>query len=191
MRVRRLRRRMGFDRNPLRRRSDRIETMIRAGLILIFLFCGPLAAIGVGHYVRGGAERGASAGLQRHQVRALVIGSPNPFQCGRFGCRHAATLVRWRAPGGSQRTAEIRLGSPAQAGDHVTVWVDKAGALAGPPDSSDYTDAAFAAAAFTVLALAVVCLLAGVITHAEFDVRRMAAWQNRWSVVEPMWSGRR
>jgi hypothetical protein len=182
---------MGFDRNPLRRRFDRIEMVIRAGLIVIFLVFGPVAAMGVGHYVRDGAEQGASAGSQRHQVHALVLADSTPSQCGRFGCRPTGTLVRWRAPGGSQRTAQMRLGSTARAGDHVTLWVDMAGAPTGPPGNSDYAGASVAAAAFTVLAIAVVCLLAGIIAHAELNVRRMAAWQNRWSVVEPMWSGRR
>jgi hypothetical protein len=189
---RRLRRRLGFDRNPLRRRSDRIETVIRTVLIVIFLVSGPLAAIGVGHYVGDGADRGASAQTQRHQVRAVVAGDPAPLRCGRFGCRQAMTLVRWTTPGGSQRTAEMRVPGLAHAGDHVTLWVDKMGApTAPPPGNSDYTGASVAAAAFTVLAIAVVCLLAGIITHAELNVRRMTAWQNRWSVVEPMWSGRR
>jgi hypothetical protein len=39
---------LGFDGNPLRRASDRAEAWIRAGLLVIFLTGGPIAALFAG-----------------------------------------------------------------------------------------------------------------------------------------------
>ena len=44
----RLVRALALDGNPLRRASDRAEAWIRAGLLIIFLTAGPIAAIAVG-----------------------------------------------------------------------------------------------------------------------------------------------
>ncbi|HET6191415.1 MAG TPA: hypothetical protein VFE59_30965 [Trebonia sp.] len=44
----RLVRALGLDGNPLRRASDRAEAWIRAGLLIIFLTAGPIAALAVG-----------------------------------------------------------------------------------------------------------------------------------------------
>jgi hypothetical protein len=47
---RRLARALGLDRNPLCRATDRAEAWIRAGLLVIFLVAGPMAALGAGHW---------------------------------------------------------------------------------------------------------------------------------------------
>ena len=44
----RLVRALALDGNPLRRASDRAEAWIRAGLVIIFLAAGPIAALAVG-----------------------------------------------------------------------------------------------------------------------------------------------
>jgi len=44
-RVRRLARRLGLDANPLRRRTDKIATLVAAQLLLVFLVGAPLLAI--------------------------------------------------------------------------------------------------------------------------------------------------
>lgn len=44
----RLARALGLDGNPLRRASDRAEAWIRAGLLVVFLAAGPIAALVVG-----------------------------------------------------------------------------------------------------------------------------------------------
>jgi len=46
----RLARAFGLDRNPLRRATDRAEAWIRAGLLVVFLIAGPIAALSAGHW---------------------------------------------------------------------------------------------------------------------------------------------
>ena len=55
----RLTRALGLDSNPLRRTSDRAEAWIRAGLLVVFLVAGPMAAVIVGQ--RTAATGGAQA----------------------------------------------------------------------------------------------------------------------------------
>ena len=57
----RLARALGLDGNPLRRASDRAEAWIRAGLLVVFLVAGPLAAIAAAQ-TTAGTQAGGSAG---------------------------------------------------------------------------------------------------------------------------------
>ena len=52
-RLRRFGRRVGFDRNPMRRGIDRFQAVMRAGLLVLFLVGAPAAAVQVGDGVYG------------------------------------------------------------------------------------------------------------------------------------------
>ena len=56
----RLARTLGLDGNPLRRASDRAEAWIRAGLLVVFLTAGPLAALVAGQWTAHAAAAGTS-----------------------------------------------------------------------------------------------------------------------------------
>jgi hypothetical protein len=42
---------LGWDRNPLRRRTDRIEAAMVAALIGVFLICAPVLAVVASHWI--------------------------------------------------------------------------------------------------------------------------------------------
>ena len=56
----RLTRALGLDSNPLRRTSDRAEAWIRAGLLVVFLIAGPMAAVIVGQWTAATGDARAS-----------------------------------------------------------------------------------------------------------------------------------
>jgi hypothetical protein len=56
---------LGLDRNPMRRRVDRIETAIRAGLVAALILIAPPIATGVGNHVETAGLRTEHAQTQR------------------------------------------------------------------------------------------------------------------------------
>ena len=58
---------LGWDRNPLRRRIDRVEAVVVAGLIAVFLISAPVLGAAAGHWI-------GSAGmpLRHSQVQARI-----------------------------------------------------------------------------------------------------------------------
>src|SRR5215831_8144347 len=76
----RLARALGLDRNPLRRASDRAEAWIRAGLLVIFLTAGPMAALAAGQWTAHAAGTGTSL---QPEGRACCAGAHYEFAgCG-------------------------------------------------------------------------------------------------------------
>ena len=48
---------LGWDRNPLRRRIDRVEAAVVAGLIAVFLISAPVLGAAAGHWSNSAAMR--------------------------------------------------------------------------------------------------------------------------------------
>ena len=70
-----LARALGLDRNPLRRVTDRAEAWIRAGLLVVFLIAGPMAALGAGHwaYHAGTTAARVPAAAPAHRVKPAAF----------------------------------------------------------------------------------------------------------------------
>jgi hypothetical protein len=66
-------RRWRFDRNPLRRATDRAETAVLAVLMAAFLIGAPAAALATGARVHGMAHRAQSAAAVRFRARSLAL----------------------------------------------------------------------------------------------------------------------
>src|ERR1700751_2276345 len=67
-------RRWRFDRNPLRRATDRVETAVLALLVAAFLIGAPFAALASGAWVHGMARQAQLAQeASRRQVTAVVL----------------------------------------------------------------------------------------------------------------------
>ena len=110
----RLARALGLDGNPLRRASDRAEAWIRAGLVVIFLTAGPMAALAAGQWTARAAGTGTSVQPHRDDftvaavVTALMTLAVTAFallivlrliQCLLNRRRLAAWEAAWRATG--------------------------------------------------------------------------------------------
>src|SRR6201992_834811 len=72
-------RRWRFDRNPLRRATDRVETAVLAVLVAAFLIGAPAAALATGAWMHGMAQRAQLAQeASRSQVTAVVLAVTPP-----------------------------------------------------------------------------------------------------------------
>jgi hypothetical protein len=188
-------RRAGFDRNPLRRGLDRIQAVLRAALLAVFVTSAPIATVYVLHgvYVAGlRAERAQT--VTWHRVPAVVLPTVSVAAA---AWRHpvqpaAVLLVQWAAPGGPLRTGEIMDGNSLAPGSTVPIWVGAQGRLTHPPlTHADVVVHAIAAATLTPALLALALCTVGGAASLALDRRRLARWEADWRVVEPQWTRRR
>jgi hypothetical protein len=182
------------DRNPLRRRSDRIEAAIAAGFLVTFLVGVPLAAITAGQWQRSAGDRAELAARSRdHPAQAVLLRSaPQPV----FTIRASSALTdepaRWTTADGVVRTGEVPVPGGDKAGATLLVWTDGQGRLTSPPPlPSQISDQVMLATVFTPAALALALLVCWVLVRHVLHHRRLAWWEARWSAIGPRWTSRR
>jgi hypothetical protein len=186
-------RRLGFDRNPLRRRMDRIEAAIRLATIILLLVAMPLAAIAVGRQADNLALRQAHAQqAAERKVTAVLLeqaqatGFPGPYT----SVQLTYVLARWQPPGGPPRSGQILAPAGRPAGSTVTIWIDASGAVASPPpDHRGIVGDATMAAVVTGLVASLLLLGLNTLARRVLDRRRLNAWAAEWRTTGPQWSG--
>lgn len=189
-------RRLRPDRNPMRRTTDRIQTLLRAVLLALLVLGGPIATAYAGHVVYvSGLRTGRAQAVAWHRVPAVVLHAKPIVTAWRHPATPggpAALSVRWTTPQGSSRTGEITGRAAAAPGSVVTVWIDKAGRLTHPPlPRADVADQMHAAMAVTALALTLLLCAVCRVASLVLDRYRLARWEADWLAVEPGWTKKR
>jgi hypothetical protein len=183
-----------LDRNPLRRRSDRVETVVFGVLLVVFGLAAPFAAHTAGNWAYAVSERQAQAQQATlHRVKATLLEKAAPWN-GYANAPGAAPEVsaRWRAPDGQLRTGKLFVPDGGAPGSTVTVWTNRAGQLTDPPlQRTQVVNRAQVTEAFAVVGLAVVLFAFGWLARRVLERRRMAAWDADWLATGPRWSPRR
>ena len=180
-----------LDRNPLRRGSDRAETVMLGVLLAAFLPGASFAAHSAGSWTYATSMREAQAQQAAfHQVPATLLQAALPWNAGEAASEANA---RWKAPDGQVRTGQVFVpGGTAAAGSTVMIWTDQAGQLTDPPLlHNQVTGRMYLSEALAVVALAAVLITVGVAARWALDRRRLAAWDADWLSVGPRWSPRR
>jgi hypothetical protein len=119
---------LGWDRNPLRRRIDRVEAAIVAGLIAVFLISVPVLAAVAGHWIGSAGMREQRAEVAWRLVPATVQGSAQ----GQIPSGPTGTVwmpARWTAPDGQARRGWIPVSPGDAAGGSTRMWVTRSGSL--------------------------------------------------------------
>lgn len=183
-----------LDRNPLRRRSDRAETVILTVFALGFAAGAPFAALTSGTWEHAAAHREQAAQEASWRlVPAVVQGAPAPGAPPVTGGRVALfdATARWTAPDGVTVVSQIPVPSGAKPGTTVRIWVARDGAPVQAPMRDSQIPARVALAeAGAVTALAVTVAGAGLLARRSLDTRRMAAWDAEWRSAGPRWTTR-
>jgi hypothetical protein len=176
------------DRNPLRRRSDRAETLILGVLVAASLAGAPLAAHAAASWTYATSAREAHAQQAAlHQVPATLLEPAQPL-----GVYNAEASARWRAPDGHMVTGQAPVPIDAAAGTTVMVWTNQAGQLtASPLNASQVASRAELSEVLAVAGLAVMLIVVGRLVHWALNRRRLAAWDADWLANGPHWSQRR
>ncbi|MDP9869811.1 MULTISPECIES: Rv1733c family protein [Streptosporangium] len=170
-----------FDGNPLRRRSDRIDTVIVLVSLMIFVaFLWPAAAFGRQVYASGLRAELTGPG-HRQTVAAEVVDAAH-------GAGWRTRTVRWTTPQGGTRTGQVVLSPSTPAGSHTQIWLDGSGRITAPPQRhvKTITDSAVAAIAVAGGGGAVLLLcLAG--ARGLLNRHRDAEWERAWVLADQRW----
>ncbi len=179
--------------HPLRRRADRVERALLAGLLAVFAVAGPAAAVTAGDWAGAAAQRSARAeSAQWHAVQAHVLrAAPAPGGPADPSAYLAHVPAWWTAPDGAHRQGTVLVTAGTQAGRTVPIWTTRSGAPAGRPlqHAQVVGRAAMAAAGALALVLAVAAT-AALVVHRIANRRRLASWESAWAVIGPQWTGR-
>jgi hypothetical protein len=187
-------RRIGFDHNPMRRCADRVQAVVRAGLVAVFLTSAPIVITHVAYETyASGLRAGREQAAAWHPVPARVLHATPLVAAWASPTRPPWRLsVRWAKLDGASQIGQITRAVGAKAGSTVTVWTDKQGRLAHAPLSrAQVADQVIRAAVATLLVLALMLATVGWVVSLILDRRRLASWEADWAVVEPQWTHRR
>jgi len=194
-RLARCARRLGFDRNPLRRRTDRIEAVIRLATLILLLVAVPIVTLAVSRQADHLALRQAHAQqVADHQVTAVLLrqapptGVPDPYT----SIQMTLVLARWRPPGQPARSGQVLAPAGARAGSTVQIWVDASGAVTGPPPGQRVIAGDVCIAAVTTCLVTVLLVLgSSALAQRALDRRQLRAWDAEWRTTGPLWTGHR
>jgi hypothetical protein len=191
----RLARWLGFDRNPLRRKTDRVEAVLRLILVILLVAGVPAAAVAAGRWADHQALHWAQAQrAAKHQVTATLlrdsplVGSPNPYS----SVQGNWVPARWQRPGQPSRTGVVFAVAGARKGSTVRIWTDPAGAITDPPlGRRDVVGDVMVAVMTACLVSWLALLAAWALARRALDRRRLSAWEAEWRASGPLWTGRR
>ena len=182
-------RRLSFGRNPLRRRTDRLEAALLLTAFAVALLVVPAAAI-VGTAVRDRAEQAAARErTERHPVRART--QEDAGSSASSGSTQFITPVRvaWLDRSGTTQEGQTDVVIGTKTGAELTIWLDREGTITtAPRDSTD-------SAALGTLAGMTLPMLAWPLLFALFRLARRPlnrartdAWAREWEQVSPRWT---
>jgi hypothetical protein len=153
------------------------------------MLAGPGAAIAAGSLTDHSMLGQVRAQQSWHQVTA-TLARPGARQTDVSASNWILQPARatWTAAGHTH-SGFIPLAAPPAKTGKVTVWVDAAGQLTGPPSAAASLHLTVGLAAFAgALAVACILFLASVVTRRLMNRRRMADWDSAWRAVGPEWS---
>ena len=185
----RLRHQLGLDRNPLRRRSDRIESLFLLFLIVGFIPLAAFVTILVAGWTRSAGVGEQRAGAALTQVTAVLLKSV-PMARPPVSLWMSAP-ARWEAYGRAHMGL-VPAVRGSQPGARIPIWVDRSGIPRPPAPTTGEIAARVAMVTVLTPPLVAFCLwVAWRSLRRVLDRRRMAAWGRAWSVVGPRWTWHR
>lgn len=184
-------RRLGWDGNPLRSRSDVIGRWLLPATIALFVALCPVVAAVTGMWVRADNATVVHAKRAWHPVTAVLLqAAPGPAQSDHGTNTWITwTPARWSVDG-QQRTGEVPAVAGSRAGSRQMVWLS-AGRVQMPPLTA--RQVGNRARTGTLMALAALAaLLTGLrwLARRALNRRRLRDWEMEWLTVGPVWSRR-
>lgn len=181
----RLLRRLGAARNPLVRRSDRLEGAFLAVTFLLALLALPLVlALGQADVAMETAASDAQA-RTRHEVTATVLNvAPQPATVGDGApiTQNSRVTAAWRLANGSPRTGVVTVpAGDATVGSQTPIWLDHKGKqTTAPLTHSDAVTNGVLVGAFAWLCVIALLSAAYWVARRVLDRHRAARWAAEW-----------
>jgi hypothetical protein len=186
---------MGLGRNPLRRPTDRIESLISFALLAVFLIGAPLSASSLGRWVHQGGVREQHAQQSWHQTPAVLNAAVPEVPGYEYRLSWQNTLpvsATWSAPSGQPRSGVIPAPAGSRAGQVVQVWVDGSGRATGPPLlGPELARRVIVAEVLAPVCLGVLLLCMACVVRWLLNRRRLREWEADWAFIGPRWSRHR
>lgn len=183
-----IRRKLGFDDNPMRRRSDRVQAWARLvviGLFVLFTFGGVFAGLTTyGHELaREQADR-----QYGYQITGRVLETASRYSDSNSGSSSTSVRVGWRDTQDRWRTDRLTLAHAVRAGERLRLWIDAEGEASTTAPGHDRTIAlsVFKGLGITLF-LAFFLLLGYCVLTFVLDHRRLTELDVEWDTVEPRW----
>jgi hypothetical protein len=171
-------------RNPLLRRSDRIEIVMLVGLFAFFLLGAPILAWWTaGLSYRSDQQAIAWERDNLHEVAAVLDRATTDGQATPYTAQ-----ASWKAPDGTPRSGPIAVAAGEQPGDTVKIWVNNQGDVRSKPGGRNPVGKAALVAIVVVASVAAATNGLRRLGVALLDRHRARAWQRAWSDVGPRWS---
>ncbi|PWI17947.1 hypothetical protein DI272_30155 [Streptomyces sp. Act143] len=174
-------------RNPLRRRSDRLEAWIVVATWVIALagalFAGRATEAGMQHSF---AERRA----QVHPVAAVLTQNApkTPTVTTSGGDTRVWAKARWTDSDGVTRTSLVKVEPGSAAGTSVEVWTDRAGnPVTTPVTAADARVQSVLVGVSVALVAGTTVIGCGRLARFRLDRARMREWETEWARVGPQW----
>lgn len=181
-------------RNELASAGDRLEGAVLVAAVAVALLAVPVAgAVGSDLHARQQTQVEAEQTARLRAEAVLTENAPPSLRVDDRGTVLETVPVRatWLAPDGQERHGEVQAHHGALAGATVPIWVDRHGALTGPPLSA--AGAAITAIGVALLVWASATAGAALLylltrfTHTRLRLRR---WEEQWRQVSPDWTAR-
>ncbi|GLX01608.1 hypothetical protein [Microtetraspora sp. NBRC 16547] len=184
----RLARWLGFDRNPLRRRCDRIEAITRLIAVMGVAVAVVLGILFGARAYGDGLRAEAAQAHSRHLTRATMLQDVPARGLSPSGVAVGHGQAEWTTGTGVHRTGVVEAPPGKSAGDVVLIWTDDHGAPVRRPQDRETTvvGAITVGAGLPTGAAALLALLV-LATRTVNQRRATRVWEAQWSVVEPMW----
>ncbi|MFC4119900.1 hypothetical protein [Nonomuraea zeae] len=178
------------DGNPLRRPSDRRESvLVLAALFLTLLSVWPAMLIGQSAYDAALQDERAGPGA-RHQVTATLLEDAPTTRVSftEIPAERPTAAARWTTPAGEERVAQVPAPARAKAGAVVTVWLDTYGEPASPPtDAAVLQMRGIATGLLIVFAAALLTLSFFAGWRWRADQARYREWELAWERADEKW----
>ncbi|MEU2898973.1 hypothetical protein AB0O72_28525 [Streptomyces sp. NPDC088106] len=180
-------------RNPLRRRTDRLQTWIGLGVLIAVLAAAPVAAVLVGDAARGHYEDTARHQLQtRYETNATLTEDaprhPEPGSDEEKQTRYPVEVRVVTREGRTRTTrAEVRPGLTAD--NTVRIWITADGeATERPLTSEEIRSRTMGWALLTAIGVALTGAAAHALTGLVLRRRNLAHWDTAWAETAPRWT---
>ncbi|MFF4763095.1 hypothetical protein [Streptomyces sp. NPDC001292] len=177
-------------RNPLKRRSDTVETWVVLGTWVLGVLAGVLA----GWTAAQGAEHATALEPSARTPTVARVTGQAPGSSAGTGEVPSTTLrvwgkVRWTIPDGTTRTGWARVWPGSAVGTPVTVWTDSRGRLVtGPATPARARARAVKSGGPVGMGAAAVPFVTSHFLRARLERRRLDQWGTEWARFGPLWS---
>ncbi|MDP4510509.1 Rv1733c family protein [Nonomuraea turcica] len=171
------------DDNPLRRHSDRLESVfVLAALVLVLVSLWPAVVAGRAVYEGAVQDQSAGTGVRRQVMATLTQDAPPArVSFSEVPAAQPETMARWTTAEGAARCGFVPAPSLAKAGSVVPVWIDAAGAPASPPaDSAVLAMRGMVMGLLVVLGTGLLVLTAFLVFRRRLDRVRYGEWDAAW-----------